>query len=324
MRQAGRSLPDYRRIRQRYGIMDICRQPELCASVTCMPVDLLGVDAAVLFADIMLPLGAIGVDYELVESVGPVVAHPLRIDADVHRLGQLDPDNGISFVMDAIRACRQRLNGKVPLIGFAGAPFTLAGYLIEGRPSRQFTRTKALMYREPATWHLLMEHLTEMTITYLRAQAAAGAQALQLFDSWVGALAPDDYAEFVLPYSERIFSALADLQLPRIHFATASTGLISHLAAAGSDVIGVDWRVDLAAAWDQIGDRAIQGNLDPLVLLGPRELVVERALRLLRSVTGRPGHIFNLGHGVHPQTPIDNLRTLVETVHAWRPASHQR
>ena len=318
MRQAGRSLPDYRAIRERYDILAICQSPELCLEVTLQPVRRLGVDAAVLFADIMLPvMFGLGVEVRLVENVGPVVDPPIREPADLRRLRALPAEEAVPFVLETIRLLRRALEQERAVIGFAGAPFTLAGYLIEGRPSRDFLITKGLMRGSPDLWHGLMDRLTEMVIDYLQAQARAGADILQVFDSWVACLSSDDYRAGVYPYVERIFDALRALGIPAIHFGTGTAGILPAMVAAGGDVIGLDWRVDLAQTWEQvIGPmRGVQGNLDPSVLLSPFAVVEQEARRILGGVNHRPGHIFNLGHGVLPETPVEHLQRLVELVH---------
>ncbi len=313
MRQAGRSLPEYRELRKQYGLFEVCRRPELCAEVTLQPVRAHGVDAAVMFADIMLPVLGMGVDVELVENIGPVVAEPVRTMADVERLRVPDPSESVPFVLEAVRLVREALREDQAVVGFAGGPFTVAGYLIEGKPTRDFKLTKACMYGEPEVWHALMDRLTETFALYVAACAGAGADVIQLFDSWVGALSVDDYREFAAPYSERV---LAAVDVPTIHFATGDAHLLEERAAAGGDVIGVDWRVPLDVAWERVGhDRGIQGNLDGAVLLGPWERVEAGAEDVLRRAAGRPGHIFNLGHGVLPETDPDDLGRLVELVH---------
>ncbi|MDR7483855.1 MAG: uroporphyrinogen decarboxylase [Armatimonadota bacterium] len=313
MRQAGRSQPEYRALRERYALLDICRTPELCAQVTLRPVAQLGVDAAILFADIALPLAGLGVAFDLVEGQGPVISHPIRRDADVAALRPFEPERDVPYVLEAIRLVRGA--SPVPLIGFAGAPFTLASYLIEGRGSRDCLLTRRTLLEAPALWDRLMAHLTDATLAYLRAQVAAGVQAVQVFDSWVGALAPSDYERAVLPHMRRLFDGLRELGVPTIHFGTGTAGLLRLMAQAGGDVIGVDWRIRLDDAWAQIGEAGIQGNLDPAALLAPFE-VVERAARdILAQAGGRRGHIFNLGHGVLPETPVDHLRRLTDLVH---------
>jgi uroporphyrinogen decarboxylase len=313
MRQAGRSFAAYRTLRQRHGILELAKNPALCAEVTLMPVRELGVDAAVLFADIMLPLEPMGVDLRIEPEIGPIIEHPIRSAGDVARLRPFDPD-GVAFTMEAIRLVRRELAGTAGLIGFSGAPFTLACYLVEGRPSRDFATAKAFMFREPAAWHDLMDRLSGMVSAYLRAQIDAGADVVQLFDSWVGGLAPADYRVFVQPHVRRIF---ADLRgVPTIHFGTGTAALIEDLAAAGGDVIGLDHRTPLADGWARVGfDRGVQGNLDAARLLAGWEATEAGARAVLSDAGGRPGHIFNLGHGVLPQTDTGLLRRLVDFVH---------
>jgi uroporphyrinogen decarboxylase len=280
----------------------------------------LGVDAAVMFADIMLPLRGMGVDFELVENVGPVIANPIRGAADVAKLRVVPAEESVPQVLAAV--ARVAAESPVPVICFSGAPFTLASYMIEGRPSRDFTLTKSFMYAQPKAFEELLAKLATVAADYLRKQIGAGAAAIQLFDSWVGALAPEDYESRVLPHTRRIFALTGDLGVPRVHFGTGTAGLLELIATSGADVISLDWRVPLDAGWRRIGQNlAVQGNLDPAVLLGPRELVRERARDVLRRAEGRPGHVFNLGHGVLPETPLENLEVLVETVHAWTPVN---
>jgi uroporphyrinogen decarboxylase len=305
MRQAGRSLPEYRAIREHHGLFEIVRQPELCAEVTLQPVRRHGVDAAVIFSDIMLPALGMGIEVRLEEGVGPVVDAPIRSSADVERLHVAEPEQ---TVLEAIRLVRAELAPEQAVVGFVGGPFTVAGYLVEGRPSRDFTRVKELMYREPTVWHALMEKLSKTLTAFAVAQVEAGAHVIQLFDSWVGALGFDDYQSFVVDYSDDILDAV---HVPTIHFGTANSHLWPFMEG---DVIGVDWRVPLGAAWEQVGDRGIQGNLDPAVLLGGWQLIEPAALGVLRAAAGRPGHIFNLGHGVLPQTNPAKLTRLVELV----------
>jgi len=318
MRQAGRYQPEYRRLRERYSLLEICQLPELCAEVTLLPVRQLGVDAAILFADIMLPLGPMGVRFQIEEGLGPVVETPIRRAQEIERLRPLEPEEDLPSILEAIQLLKEEL--EVPLIGFAGAPFTLASYLIEGGPSRAFSQTKAFMYREPALWDRLLEKLTTAVTRFLKAQARAGAHALQIFDSWVGCLSPSDYRAYVLPHMRQLFTELQDAGVPLIHFGVGTGGLLALMQEAGGDVIGIDWRGRLDQAWQGLGwGTAIQGNLDPAVLLSPWELVEQRALEVLERASGRPGHIFNLGHGVLPQTPPDHLRRLVELVHERSP-----
>ncbi|HET7571930.1 MAG TPA: uroporphyrinogen decarboxylase [Gaiellaceae bacterium] len=313
MRQAGRSLPEYRAIRERHGFFEVAGTPELCAEVTLQPVRRHGVDAAVLFADIMSPVLGMGIDVELVEGVGPVVEERVESAADVERLRVAAPEEWAAPIVEAVRLVRAELEPERAVIGFCGGPFTVAGYLVEGRSSRDFVRTKALMYREPRTWHALMERLADQFSRYVAAKAAAGADAIQLFDSWAGALSPQDYAEFVAPYSSRILAAAG---VPTIHFGTgASSPLLEELARAGGDAVGLDWRTPLDAGWRVVGEeRAVQGNLDPAVLLGPWERVERGALDVLARADGRPGHVFNLGHGVLPQTDPDTISRLTAFV----------
>lgn len=309
MRQAGRSLPEYRAIRARHSFFEVGGTPELCAEVTLQPVRRHGVDAAVMFADIMTPVLGMGIDVELVEGVGPVVEAPVRTLADVDRLTVGEPPEP---VLEAVRLVRGELDADRAVIGFCGGPFTVAGYLVEGRPSRDFTIVKSLMYSEPAVWHALMEKLADTFAAYVRAKVAAGADVIQLFDSWVGALSPADYVEFVAPYSARI---LAAVDVPTIHFGTGTATLLRAMAAAGGDVIGLDWRIPLDRGWDAVGeDRGVQGNLDPVLLLGPWERLEAATRDVLERAGGRPGHIFNLGHGVLPQTDPDVVTRLAELV----------
>jgi uroporphyrinogen decarboxylase len=317
MRQAGRSFADYRALREKYEILTLAKTPELCTEVTLMPVKELGVDGAVLFADIMLPLEGMGVSLEIQPDLGPIIHQPIRSAEDVSRLRPLVPEEHVPFVLQTIRLLQQELaDGRAAVIGFGGAPFTLACYLIEGRPSRDYARAKSLMLREPQVWAALMDRLTEATIAYLTAQARAGADVIQLFDSWAGALGPDDYARSVLPWSKRIFSALREVGVPSIYFGTGNASLLELFAAAGSDLISVDWRVPLDEAWARIGfDRGIQGNLDPVRPVAGWEATQAGMRDVLARAAGRPGHIFNLGHGVLPETDPNLLKRLVDAVH---------
>lgn len=311
MRQAGRSLPEYRALREKHPFFELAMEPELCAEVTLQPVRRHDVDAAVMFADIMTPVVAMGVDVRLVEGVGPVIDEPIRSAADVERLRVPEPEDALGAVLEAVRIVRADLSADKAVIGFCGGPFTAAGYLVEGRPSRDFVTVKTLIYREPSVWHALMRKLADAFAGYVQAKVRAGADVVQLFDSWVGVLSPADYAEHVAPHSTRILSAL---DVPTIHFGTATAGLLGRMAAAGGDVIGVDWRIELDRAWSEIGDRGIQGNLDPTVLLGPWEHVEAATRDVLRRAGGRPGHVFNLGHGVLPTTDPEVLTRLVALV----------
>jgi uroporphyrinogen decarboxylase len=317
MRQAGRSLPEYRRLRERYAFAELNRSAELTAEVTLQPVRRHGVDAAVIFADIMTPVAPMGVGVELVEGVGPVVAEPVRSAAAVERLRVPDPEETVGPVLEAIAAVRAELDPAQAVVGFCGGPFTVAGYLVEGRPSRDFAATKALMYREPRVWHALLEKLTDTFAAYAVAQARMGADVVQLFDSWAGALSVADYEEFVAPWSARILAALVAHGTPAIHFGTGTATLLPSMARAGGDVIGLDWRIPLDEGWKLVGeDRGVQGNLDPCVLLGPWERVESAARDVLARAAGRPGHIFNLGHGVLPATDLEVLGRLRALVHA--------
>ena len=313
MRQAGRSFAAYRALRERYGILELAKTPDLCAEVTLMPVRELGVDGAVVFADIMLPLEPLGAVLRIEPELGPIIERPIRSAADVEALREFNPAE-VSFTLDAIRIVRRELDGKAAVIGFSGAPFTLACYLIEGRPSRDYAQAKAFMYREPEAWHDLMERLATMVGTYLRAQVDAGAEVVQLFDSWVGALGPVDYVEYVQPHVRRIFASLGDV--PTIHFGTGAGALLELMADAGGDVIGVDHRLSLADAWRRVGsERGIQGNLDPARCLAGWEATEAGARTVLAEAAGRPGHVFNLGHGVLPETDPTILHRLVDFIH---------
>jgi uroporphyrinogen decarboxylase len=313
MRQAGRSLPEYRKLREGRTLFDVVRDPELCAEVTLQPVRRHDVDAAVMFADIMLPVLAMGIEVELVENVGPVIAEPISTRADVDRLRVPDPEEAVPSILEAVRIVRRELRDDQAVVGFCGGPFTVAGYLIEGKPSREFTKVKTLMYSEPATWHALMEKLADTSARYVRAKITAGADVVQLFDSWVGALSVADFEEFVAPYSARILQAV---DAPTIHFGTGTAHLLRSMAAAGGDVIGLDWRVPLDEGWELVGEGCgVQGNLDPAVPLGPWARVEAATRDVLERAAGRPGHIFNLGHGVLPDTDPAVLGRLRELVH---------
>jgi uroporphyrinogen decarboxylase len=343
MRQAGRALPEYRALKGHRSLLEIARQPELAAEITLQPVRRLGVDAAILYADIMSPLVAIGVAIEIVEGRGPVIGHPIAAESDLAALRPLEPEADLAHVTETIRLLRRELAATAtPLIGFAGAPFTLASYLIEGHATRDFARTKAMLRSEPALWHALMERLATLTIGYAQAQIMAGVQAFQLFDSWIGALSPEEYVTAIQPHVARIFRELGSLppapvpsgdavsfrgegepgeaRVPLIHFGTGTQRLLEPMAAAGGDVFGLDWHTPLDEGWRRVGGPervAIQGNLDPHVLLEPWEVVRPAAEDVLRRAGGRPGHIFNLGHGILPQTPVETLERLVALVHEW-------
>ncbi|GMA51957.1 uroporphyrinogen decarboxylase [Alicyclobacillus contaminans] len=319
MRQAGRYQPEYRKIRESYSLVDICKTPELCMQVTKLPVDQLGVDAAILFSDIMIPVGAMGVEFDIQEHVGPVIASPIRTEADVARLHTFVPEESLPYVLETIRLLKANLS--VPLIGFAGAPFTLASYLVEGRPSRDYVKTKQLMWSRPDLWFQLMDKLADSTIPYLRAQVAAGAAALQIFDSWVGSLAPEDFRTFVLPTMRRIFSALADLDVPLIYFGKDTAELLADFTETGATVIGVDWKIPLSEACRRVGrEFAVQGNLDPVLLFAPWSAIEPRVRAIIDAGLRHSGFVFNLGHGVtHHNPPVDPaiLQRLTAFVHEY-------
>jgi uroporphyrinogen decarboxylase len=315
MRQAGRYLPEYRAMRERYSFLDLCRNPEAAAEVTLQPVRRFPVDAAILFADILLILEPLGVGLEFARGEGPVIHRPVRGEADVARLKPIDVASSVGFVFDTVRAVRRELPSRVALIGFAGAPFTVASYVVEGGASREYLHTKRLMYEAPAAWHRLLEILADATATYLNGQIEAGAQAVQLFDSWIGALAPDDYRTYVLPHTRAVIRALRP-GVPVIHFGTGTATLLPLMREAGGDVIGLDWRVDLDRGWDAVGhDVGVQGNLDPALLMAKPAVFRDRVKQILARAAGRPGHIFNLGHGVHQHTPPEHVAALVDMVH---------
>jgi uroporphyrinogen decarboxylase len=316
MRQAGRYLPQYRGLRQRYSLLELCRRPDLAVEVTLQPLEVLEVDAAILFSDLLLPFAPMGLPFDFVKGEGPSIAHPVRSGADVDRLSKFEPREGLRYVLETIQLLRRELEGRMPLIGFGGAPFTLASYAIEGGPSRDYARTKTFMYGEPKAWHRLCALFAEVIADYLRAQVEAGAQALQIFDSWAGALGRSDYQEYVLPHTKCVFDGLADLGVPLIHFGVGATAILPDMAEAGGHVVGVDWRQGLDEAWRTLGpDRGIQGNLDPALLLAPKDRLLRAADDILRRAGGRAGHIFNLGHGVLPQTPVENVQALAWYVH---------
>ncbi|WP_169977845.1 uroporphyrinogen decarboxylase [Tautonia rosea] len=315
MRQAGRYMADYRELRSRVSFLELCKTPDLATEVTVTAAERLGVDAAILFADILLILEPIGLNLEFAKGEGPVIHNPITESSDVDRLQPMTSAEPLGYVMQAVSQIRAALPPSVPLIGFAGAPFTLACYAIEGGGSRHYDRAKAFMYRDPGAWDALMRQLTDATALYLTAQAEAGAQVLQLFDSWVGNLSPFDYKRFVQPHMKRLFDALPP-DVPTIHFGTGTATLLEAQRDAGGSVIGLDWRVELDEAWNRLGPGvAVQGNLDPVVLLAPIDEIRRQALRILDQAAGRPGHIFNLGHGILPSTPVDHVRALVEIVH---------
>ena len=325
MRQAGRILPEYRAIRERLTLIEISERPDVATEVTLQPLRRMPLDAAILFADIMTPLLGAGVALDIVEGVGPVIESPVRDAAGVRALRPLEPAVDVPHVLEALRMLRRELDPSKALIGFAGAPFTLAAYLVEGRPSRDFVRTKSLMYGAPAVWHELMERLTALTIAYLAAQVSAGADVIQLFDSWVGALSPDDYRRYVQPYTSRIFAALGPRDVPMIHFGVTTATLLDDMRTDGATVIGLDWRTPLDAGWARVGHHlAVQGNLDPAVLFAPRDVVEAKVRDVLRKAAGRPGHIFNLGHGILPNTQPENAKYLVDSVKEISIRYHQQ
>lgn len=321
MRQAGRYMPEYRALREKHTLVEICKAPELALEVTLQPLRL-GMDAAILFADILLPLEPMGASFEFAKGEGPVIHEPIREVADIDRLRLFEPEEGLGYVLEAIRMIRRELDGKTPLIGFAGAPFTIASYLIEGGKSVNFRRTKSLMWSQPEAWAKLMTLISEVIRRLLRAQIEAGAQAVQLFDSWVGSLSVPDYRAHVAPYVKTILADVEATGVPVIHFGTNTASLLEAQRDAGGTVIGVDWRTPLGQAWERIGyDRAVQGNIDPLLLCVDPSIAEVSARAVLAEAAGRPGHIFNLGHGIVPETPVDNVKALVDLVHSIPRAS---
>ncbi len=319
MRQAGRYMSEYQELRRSYGILEMIKTPELACEVTMQPIEAFDLDAAIIFADILPPLEGMGLILEFVKGEGPIIHNPIRTAADVDALQTPSPEESLSFTLEAIRLVRRELESRsIPLIGFSGAPFTLACYAIEGGSSRNYRQAKGLMMHEPALWQRLMIKFSEVAGQYLLAQARAGAQVLQIFDSWVGALSPVDYRQHVMPYSVRAIKIASKAGVPIIHFGTNTNGMLDLIRDAGGDVIGVDWRIGLDVAWQRLGPEvAIQGNLDPVALFAPWPELKERARQILDSAAGRPGHIFNLGHGILPQTPVDNVRRLVDFVHEY-------
>ncbi|ALS23261.1 MULTISPECIES: uroporphyrinogen decarboxylase [Paenibacillus] len=317
MRQAGRYDPDYRKIKEKYSLLEICRQPELAAEVTMMPVKKLGVDAAILYSDIMNPVASIGIDFDIVKNIGPVIHNPIRTSADVQRLKPIQVEQDLSHVLKTIEILVGEL--QVPLITFAGAPFTIASYLIEGKPSKSYIRTKGLMYGEPKIWFELMDKLGDMVITYLKAHIASGAKAVQLFDSWVGALSPADYQTYVLPTIRRIFAEMESYEEPKIYFPGVSSGeLLPYLRDVQADVIGLDWRVPIAEGRRRVGSRfAVQGNLDPYVLTAPMSVIEAQAKAIIDEGIQKPGYVFNLGHGLFPEASLEKLRELTAFIHTY-------
>ena len=318
MRQAGRYMKAYRDLKEKYTFLEMCKNPELAAEVTLQPLDVLGVDAAIIFADILLPLEPMGTGLEFTAGDGPVIPRPVKGMKDIENLRPVNAEEDLGFVGDAIHEVRKQISGKMPLIGFAGAPFTLCSYMIEGGKSRDFKDTKLMMFEAPEMWNLLMDKVCTMLIDYLKMQVKAGAQALQIFDSWVGCMSPQDYEKYILPHTKRIISGLKDTGVPVINFSTGTSTLLNIVSKAGGDVVSFDWRINLDDAWDQIGhDRAIQGNLDPVLLFAPIPVIRERVMDVMRRANGRPGHIFNLGHGILQHTPVDHVKAVVDMVHEY-------
>lgn len=317
MRQAGRSLPEYLRVREGIGMLESCMNPDLVTEITLQPVRRYGVDAAILFSDIVLPLKAVGVDLDIKPGIGPVVAEPVRTLADVEAIPDLTPEH-VWFISQAVRGLVSEL-GATPLIGFAGAPFTVASYLVEGGPSKEHAKTKAMMFGAPQVWDALMRKIATMAATYLQVQVEAGASAVQLFDSWAGALTPADYAAQVMPHSAHVLAAAGELGVPRIHFGVGTANLLGLMSEAGADVVGVDWRTPLADGIDRVNGKAVQGNLDPTLVFAPTDVLLERAREVLEAGRAAPGHVFNLGHGVIPSTDPDQLLRLTEFVQSWQP-----
>jgi uroporphyrinogen decarboxylase len=316
MRQAGRYMSEYRRLRERYSLLELCRTPDLATEVTLQPIRRIEVDAAILFSDLLLPLEPMGIRFDFVKGEGPSIDEPLRTEADLARVRRFDPREPLAYVLDAIRQIKRELAGRVPLIGFAGAPFTLASYAVEGGHSTAFAYTKALMYGAPAAWHRFCDLLADIVGDYLVAQIEAGVDAVQVFDSWVGVLSAADYREFILPHTRRIFDRLASSDVPTIHFGVGTGSILALMREAGGTVVGADWRIPIDEAWARIGyDRAIQGNLDPTLLLGPIDRLFAAADDILDRVEGRAGHVFNLGHGILPSTPLEHVQALARYVH---------
>jgi len=316
MRQAGRYMKEYRDLKEKHAFLEMCRTPELACEVTLQPIKAFDLDAAIIFADILLPLEGMGINLEFAKDMGPVISNPVRNAKDIEDIRIIEPQEDVPFLMEAIKLVQGELNGKVPLIGFSGAPFTLASYIIEGGGSRNYVRAKGLMYREPRLWHILMDKVTEIIKRYLAAQVEAGVQAVQIFDSWVGCLGPQEYKEFVLPYTKRVIDSVTEV--PVINFSTNTSSYLDTIRAAGGDVISVDWRIPLDKAWDIIGhDLGIQGNIDPVVLFSSVPEIRKRAKEIIERAGGRPGHIFNLGHGIIVGTPVDNVRALIDCVHEF-------
>jgi uroporphyrinogen decarboxylase len=319
MRQAGRYMKAYRDLKEKYSFLEMCKTPELATEVTMQPVNALDIDAAIIFADILLPLEPMGTGLEFVVGDGPSIPRPVRDAKAVENLRPVNAEEQLGFVGDAIRMVRSEISGKVPLIGFAGAPFTLCSYMVEGGKSREFKTTKMMMFEAPELWEKLMDKVCTTLIDYLKMQVNAGAQALQIFDSWVGCLSPEDYTRYVLPYTKRVIDGVKDAGVPIINFSTGTSTMLDRVAKAGGDVISFDWRINLDDAWQQVGfDQPIQGNLDPVILFAPLPVIKERVHDIMRRAAGRPGHIFNLGHGILQHTPVDHVKAVCDMVHEYR------
>lgn len=318
MRQAGRYMKEYQAIREKFNLIEMFKNPDLAAEITLQPVKAFPIDAAIIFADILLPLEGMGVGFEFPAAGGVKINNPVRSARNVERMRVPDPEENLDYVLRSLRTVRSEIEGVVPLIGFAGAPFTLASYAIEGGSSSSYLIAKDFMYRQPDSWHRLMKKLSETILAFLKAQVRAGAQVVQLFDSWIGCLGPSDYRQYVFPYMRDLFGALKQEAIPSIHFGTGTAGLLPLMAEAGGDIVGVDWRISLDRAWDIIGpDKGVQGNLDPTLLLAPTDLLKKKAEEVMIAADGRPGHIFNLGHGILPGTPEDSVKALAEYVHEY-------
>ena len=319
MRQAGRYMKAYRDLKEKYSFLEMCKNSDLATEVTLQPLDVLGVDAAIIFADILLPLEPMGTGLEFTAGDGPVIPRPVKNQKDIEKLSLINAEEDLGFVGDAIRKVRGEISEKMPLIGFSGAPFTLCSYMIEGGKSRDFTSTKLMMFEAPEMWNLLMDKVCTVLVDYLKMQVKAGAQALQIFDSWVGCMGPQDYEKYVMPHTRRVISGLQEMGVPIINFSTGTSTLLDTVAKAGGDVISFDWRITIDDAWKKIGyDRSIQGNLDPTLLFAPISVIRDRVLEIMRRVGGRPGHIFNLGHGILQHTPVDHVKAIVDMVHEYQ------
>ena len=319
MRQAGRYMKAYRDLKEKHSFLELCKNPELATEVTLQPLDVLGVDAAIIFADILLPLEPMGTGLEFTAGDGPVIPRPVKNKKDIEKLRPVNAEEDLGFVGGTIRQVRKEISGEMPLIGFAGAPFTLCSYMIEGGKSRDFTTTKLMMFETPELWNLLMDKVCTMLVDYLKMQVKAGAQALQIFDSWVGCMSPQDYEKYIMPHTRRIISKLKETGVPIINFTTGTSTLLDSVSQAGGDVISFDWRINIDDAWNKIGyDRSIQGNLDPTLLFAPIPIIRERVHDIMKRVSGRSGHIFNLGHGILQHTPVDHVKAVVDMVHEYQ------